>query len=149
MATATQPQAVKLTPSVSGKSLSILRRSLTKDKDSSSSSEDESGVNAKGEGIPTYSNVFDEMAVMEDNIDSLKASELKEWNNSNESDKGGSGTEIESETCPRTPGGAPTDAEEEDDVGPSECSRTADAAEEDVIDGVSQDAGQYCERQRN
>lgn len=61
-------------------------------------------------------------------------------------DTGCSGTEAESEPCPKTLGGAPTDAEEEDDVRPSECSRTA---EEDVIDGVSQDAGQDCGRRRN
>lgn len=113
MATATQPQAVKPTPLVSGKSVSLLRRSLEKDQESSSSSsEDESGSNAEGEVIPSYLNVFDEMAAMEDNIATLKA-KLKEWNYSNESDTGGSGTEAESEACPRTPGGAPTDAEEE------------------------------------
>lgn len=93
-------------------------------------------------------NVFDEMAAMEDNIATLKA-KLKEWNYSNESDTGGSGTEAESEACPRAPGGSPTDAEEEDDVRPSECSRTADAAEEDLIDGVSQDAEQDCGGGRN
>lgn len=92
--------------------------------------------------------MFDEMAAMEDNIATLKA-KLNEWNNSCESDTGGSGTVAESEACPRTPGGAPAVAEEEDNVEPSECSRTPDATEEDVIDGVSQDAGQDCRGRRH
>lgn len=118
------------TPQLSGKNLSLVYNALSKEPDSSSSSEDESGTDA--EGVPTYSS--EDMAKTQDNIAKLQL-RLKEFDGIGyESYTGGSGTEAESEACPRTPGGPPSDAEEEEYVGPSECPRTADAEEEDVVD---------------